>query len=607
MKRISFKLIYKTCLVCCLVTTFSCKKVFDLPAKNQVDAENAYQNVFDANAAVVGIYGQFIGIADRYIVLNELRADLMSPTANADIYLKQLNTHTETTDNPWADPKPWYKLILNCNDAMYHFDDMLKTGKLKPIDYQQRYSDIGTLRCWLYLQLAIQYGSIPYITDPISNVTDLNDASKFPRLTLAQVIDKLAAFMNDPVRYLDAYSATDPITNATSSSLNVTVDGNTTNLFFINKYAFLGDINLWKGNYGLASTAYRRLSDVGPIGTNNNAAAFATYEQFKACYDNQNVSYGSPSGTPNPNQTENPLNDNNVTGWRQTFADPAFSTNTSCEYIWRMPFTSTFQQGNPFVNLFSNQGGSYLLTASQTMIDNWNSQTQRNGYPYDARGRIAVRTIGGQPVIMKQLYYYLDNTSFLPVNVLSKPGYWLLYRTGVLANRFAESALNDNQIKLGYALANVGIHDVFSPYTPNQQTGATGIPSSFDPTNSEQTFLPAPYDIDARSGGAQNYHGLWYRQVGTRSRANLSNLPASLYLTNNKLAIEDAIIDECARETSFEGYRWGDLVRVALRRGTPAFLADKVYNKLLREGNPAATAVRTKLMDPNGWYMPFKL
>jgi hypothetical protein len=594
MKRVSFKLIYKTCLVCCLVTTFSCKKVFDMPAKNQVDAENAYQNVFDANAAVVGIYGQFLSLADRYIVLNELRADLMSPTANADIYLKQLNTHTETVDNPWADPKPWYKLILNCNDALYHFDDMLKTGKLKPIDYQQRYSDIGALRCWLYLQVGIQYGSVPYVTDPISNITDLNDATKFPKITFDQLLDKLATFMNDPVRYLNTYSATDPITGSASSSLNVTVDGQGSSLFFINKYALKGDINLWKGNYNIASTAYRTISDIGPITSNNNPADFTTYEQFKACYDNMNVSYGNPSGTPNPNQTENPLNDNNVTGWRQLFADPTVSTNSRSELIWRIPFSTAFAPVNPFINLFSNQGGSYQLTVSQTMLDSWSSQVQNNGYPYDARGRIAVRTVAGQPVIMKQLYYYLDNSSFLPVNVLQKPGYWLLYRTGVLSNRFAESACNDNQLKLGYALLNVGVGNVFAP---------NPLPS--DRTNTMQTFLPAPYDMDGRSGGPQNYHGIWYRQVGTRSRANLVPLPASTY--NDKITLENAILDEAARETSFEGFRWGDLVRIARRRGDPAYLADKVYNKLLKEGNPAASSVRTKLMDPNGWYMPFKL
>ena len=597
MKNIYVKFIFKTGIVCCILTVFSCKKTFDVVPQNQVDATNAYQNVYDANSAVIGIYGKLQTIADRYIVLNELRADLMSPTANADIYLKQLNTHTETTDNPWTDPKPFYNIILNCNDALAHFDDMLKTGKLKPVDYQQRYSDIGALRCWLYLQLATWYGTIPYVTDPISNLTDLNDATKFPRLTLDQVLVKLAAFMNDPVRYLDVYSTSDPITGLTNSALNTAVDGYATNIFFINKYALLGDINLWSGNYNLASAAYRHLSDFG-VGT-GNTSAIQYYEQFKVTYGTFFTSY--------TNGSDNQFVDGQLAGWRQIFADPTVSTNESLEVIWRIPFNTSFAPVDPFINLFSNQGGSYLLTASQVMIDNWNSQTQRNGFPYDPRGRVAVRTLNGQPVIMKQLYYYLDNNTFQPVNALNKPGYWLLYRTAALQQHWAEAACEDNQVKFGYALYNVGIHDVFSPYFTNPVTGATGIPSSFDPTNSEQTFLPPPYDVDARSGGAQNYHGVFYREVGTRTRANLVQSPISLYQNNDKVGTENAIIDENARELSFEGYRWGDLVRVAHRRGDPSFLANKIANKLSREGNPAAGAVLTKLMDPNGWYMPFKL
>jgi hypothetical protein len=599
MKNIYIKFIYKISLVCCLFTVLSCKKTFDLKPQDQVDVTNAYQNVYDANAAVIGIYGKLQTIADRYIVLNELRADLMSPTANADIYLKQLNTHTETTDNPWTDPKPFYNIILNCNDAMSHFDNMLKTGKLKPADYQQRYSDVGALRCWMYLQLATWYGSIPYVTDPVSNITDLNDATKFPKLSFDQVIDKLATFMNDPARYLDVYPTSDPITGLTNSVLNITVDSYATNIFFINKYALLGDINLWKGNYTLASFAYKHLSEFGVTSTGGNTSAIQYYEQFKVTYGTFFTSYA--------NGSENQFVDGQLSGWRQIFADPTVSTNESLEVMWRIPFNVNFAPVDPFINLFSNQGGSYLLTASQVMMDNWNSQTQRNGFPYDARGRVAVRTLNGQPVIMKQLYYYLDNTTFQPINPLNKPGYWLLYRTAAMQQHFAESACEDNQIKVAYALYNVGVHDVFSPYLTNPITGATGVPSGFDPTNSEQTFLPPPYDMDGRSGGAQNYHGIWYREVGTRTRANLVQSPTSLYTTNDKIGLENAIIDESARELSFEGYRWGDLVRIAHRRGDASFLADKIYNKLLREGNGAAGAARAKLMDPNGWFMPFKL
>jgi hypothetical protein len=72
------------------------------------------------------------------------------------------------------------------------------------------------------------------------------------------------------------------------------------------------------------------------------------------------------------------------------------------------------------------------------------------------------------------------------------------------------------------------------------------------------------------------------------------------------LALEDKIIEEAALELAYEGNRWQDLMRIANRRNNTAFLADKVYNKLLKDGNPAAATVRTKLSDKANWFLPFK-
>lgn len=68
-----------------------------------------------------------------------------------------------------------------------------------------------------------------------------------------------------------------------------------------------------------------------------------------------------------------------------------------------------------------------------------------------------------------------------------------------------------------------------------------------------------------------------------------------------------SLIEELALKLAYEGQRWSDLVRVALRRNDPAFLADKVYLKLKRANNPQADAVRAKLMNKSNWFLPFKL
>ena len=130
----------------------SCKKVLEVEPENVLNSEQTYRNLYDADAAVLGVYGKFMNLAKQYIILNELRADLMDVTDNADEYLRQLNTHSATADNPYANPAPFYEVILNCNDVLKNFDKMHAEKKLKDAEYNQRYSDIAAIRSFVYLQ-----------------------------------------------------------------------------------------------------------------------------------------------------------------------------------------------------------------------------------------------------------------------------------------------------------------------------------------------------------------------------------------------------------------------------------------------------------------------
>ena len=115
----TIKTVMAAALVC--FTASSCKKLVDVEPKTSVGAADMYRNVFDADAAVIGVYGKMMKLAKPYILMNELRADLVDITSNADASLRQISEHTAKADNPYIDPQPFYEVIVNCNDVLYNF------------------------------------------------------------------------------------------------------------------------------------------------------------------------------------------------------------------------------------------------------------------------------------------------------------------------------------------------------------------------------------------------------------------------------------------------------------------------------------------------------
>ncbi len=556
MKREIFKVINRTFWVSMvIVSLLSCNDMFDIKPETSVDYDQAYQNIFDADAAVIGIYGKFVTLAEQHVVLNELRGDLINITGNAAANpdLLEINYHEVSIGNKYADPKPYYEVIINCNDVMENLEIMVEENKIEQTEFLERYSDIGALRSWLYLQLGITYGEVPYITDALSNVDDLYDQSKFPVLHLDDLLDQLIQFMED-LPYKGNYAA--------NSSLVTNIDGFNTQKFFINKKLVLGDLYLWKGNYTQAATYYRDIMEEA-----STAAGEDLYMKYKIAWG----TYAFDLVTA-------------FTGSQTRAWDH--------EWIWDLPFSPNFSPKNPFYDLFSNINGQYLLKPSQSIIDMWEIENRIDNTPVDPRAYQAARYFLGEPVAYKYLQNMTQNI------LLDKPGNWFLARATMVHLRFAEAANRDGKHRVAYAILNDGLQ---LTYDPNPDV------DNRDVTHIQQTHEPPPYDFDAREGNYPSFRGPWYRSVGIRGRMGLTPLDGNLqFETDSTMIIENALVREAALDLAFEGHRWQDLLRIAIRRNDPAFLADKVYEKLHKAGDPRATEVRDRLMNRENWFLPFE-
>jgi len=572
-----------------LVSLSACKDILDTTVKEAVESSNNFNNTYDADNAIWGLYGKVSNLAENVVVLNELRADLIDVTPNATIDQIKINNHTEDANNKYCDPSLFYEVILNANDIMYNFNKMLTDKKISEAEYGPRYSDVMAVRCWAYLQLGIQFKEIPYVTDPLESVAALNDSTNFPKISIDQLIPKLIS---------DMESVPTLATNTLSSYYGKTITNNGKpfylNLQFINKHIILGDLYLWNDQYVASATQYKAYMDEADATASKTQMknklstwvwAGVNEPRFQICYQR----YKDQDVSSYRNM------------WKEIFLRSSADAGTSGtiglqdEMIWMISYSGATGSVSPFIKLFANTGqGEYQLKPSAYAIDSlWETQVQQsNGFVFDGRGReSSFDNVNGSPVVLKYLYDYYDINStddnstkhlnYLSItNPYTKAGKWFLYRAALLHLRYAEAANRAGYPKLAYALLNNGVKANFEWLKADgtQRSDKEGVEySSFKPANDIDPAkpYPAPFYLDARQNDAPYTYlrSPWRDNGGIRGRAFLNNISTPAYVhdgigndKNDSIQwIEQSLIKEAALECGFEGQRWGDLLRVARR------------------------------------------
>ncbi len=117
---------------------------------------------------------------------------------------------------------------------------MLANKTLNQTQYNMRYADVASLRAWVYLQLGIHFGNVPYISNHIPSVSSLEtlmQSNAAQPVSFNVLLDSLIS-VQESLAYMDPY--------ATGTDLVTTVDGYSTAKFFINKKVMLGELYLWR-------------------------------------------------------------------------------------------------------------------------------------------------------------------------------------------------------------------------------------------------------------------------------------------------------------------------------------------------------------------------
>ncbi|MBD5281320.1 MAG: RagB/SusD family nutrient uptake outer membrane protein [Bacteroides sp.] len=543
------------------VALSSCSDMLRSDTESYLDIEGlgAY-NANDSLYSAMGVVRQLQNLGERYVLLGELRGDLMEVPSTADYNLQEISNFSASPDNSYSTKRDYYSVINNCNFALTKLDTLIVEHNRKVL--LPEFISIRTMRDWTYLQLGLTYGKAAWITQPLLSLEDTEKSHQV--IELDEIIDNII---------------TDLMPYAGAKTIDYgSVDDFPSRQFFVSPTLILADLLLYKNRYEEAAALYYRY-----ITDNNSQITSYNGNQW----DNQNATvYGST----------NHINTYNF------------------EVLAMIPYSSEAKDPHPnLVNLSYHTTPSILpatwwmnemKTKEHYFLKNENNITKPSSLEGDTRGVMIPSTtdisslgdafisagVSGTsaPALISKFY---NNASIYtavsnPDNPFFENGQQrilksvALYRVPHLYLRYAEAANRAGKPTIAFAVLKHGLrNEVINDSTKiNLEERADGALW----TNFESS------DFDSNRGTASRGRGVGVFHPTVFFIPELSTKLDSIEW------VENQILDEMAAETAFEGNRFFDLLRMSRHQENPdEWFADKVSRRFSDQA-----AAKSRLADP---------
>ena len=406
---------YIICGICVACGLMSCSDMLESDSSRQL-FDPALDQKTDSVFYAYGIMQAMQQLADQYYYQNEMRGDLVRPTDKASTHLRSLASFSADATNKYDSVYLYYKVINNCNYYLAHRDTTLATGARNVVCNE--YAAVASFRAWTYLQLSRQYGRVPYITEPVTTIGQINANTSMTDYTAilegeAQMLETLKA------RYSDEQLSV-PTFNQTSRLVGALNWGNEEKYInprkcFIPLNVVLGDIYLELGEYEKAATCYYQylrfagLSGIENISVNYVDFMSPNYSRYSPIFKN------FTEWPADYNDGKNSSLYNGAPIWENSFNHSA-SPGDVISYI---PMAVNYTMGKT-TDIPASYGYNYYGTERTSTVDVNDPMEQIFNCPKTQDIQIVPSQAYCDSARRAQYYYYTEQVKVSPFNWVVK-------------------------------------------------------------------------------------------------------------------------------------------------------------------------------------------
>lgn len=535
---------------------------------------------------------------DQYVLTGELRGDLTEVNAATENSLRQLASFSTSQSNPYDSAYVYYRVINNCNYYIAHRDTTLSTGS-RPVAMQE-YAEAKAIRAWAYLQLARNYGSVPFYTSPLMNIADVEEAASMARLDLNGIVSALAPDLERYSGYaVPQYGTFDAGTGNQGEAKSVIASQT-----MIPVDVILGDMYLETAQYEKAAQHFYTYLYNNKLTTGNLQAPAFNYPDMRNLPSDftftTGMDYQSIFTLNNPSDivTYVPMAVNKMNG-----------TTTRLPAIFGYNFYSTDERSAYVQSQISPSKAYTALSDAQVFYYQPRQTTDAKDVKGidigDMRRYSILQSVSLQNGDTATVYNFM--TKYANANVS-------LYRVSAIYLKLAEALNRMDYPDAAFAILKDGLNR-------NLETDTTYM------TARTKAYLSSvlPFLSEANAGIWAENRGIHSRGCGITAGGytpysmketvglKLAEIASEYGITPGTTrqdtinAVEDLICDEYALELTFEGNRFGDLCRLARHKNasSPAAYGPNFGGRWMARKLAAKTSAIDLSQEAN-WYLPFK-